>query len=122
MVLAAAKAICFDAKKDVDGKVAGYVAKVLALSEAGFDEPLAEGQEKGTARLGLVFSNYLPLWHAMKLASRIEGAVSPDVRQIFNKRLQSLEKLVKDAEAKARSGEEGRPRRALQMYDQLKAL
>jgi len=120
--MAAAKNIHSSAGKDTDGQVATYVAKALALSEAGFNEPLSDGQQKETARLGHVLGNHLPLWHGMKLATKIEGAVSPGIQQTFNKRLQSLEKSIKDAESNVRNADKYQPRRALQMYDQLKAL
>ena len=132
--LAAAKAVHVDAGKDQDSRVASYVAKVLALfddrelkpwdfsdSEA---QTLREKELKNYSlhRTGKYLVRRIPLWHGMKLASKVNGAIQPEVAKEFNERLRSLETNVRKAEAECREAVQHQPKKALIMFDQLQLL
>lgn len=140
--LAAAKSIQNHGKKDIDGKVASYTRRALALSEAGFDgiasesavkpdpadpeasEPSSESRASRSLmpRKGNFVIRYSPLWHGMKLASEVDGAISADIQASFNDRFKSLEQALKKTVAEIRSATEHQPKYALAMYDKLKSL
>ncbi len=130
--LAAAKAVHQHAGKDPDGRVASYIAKSLALLDGyEFEALTLEGPRTSSEadlkkhtlyRRGKHLVRTIPLWHGMKLASKVEGAVQPEVAKGFEERLRSLEMDIRTAEAECRAAEQHRPTKALQMFDQVLSL
>jgi hypothetical protein len=128
--LAAASAIDVNQGKDVDGKVASYVAKALVLSKDDFHlnatPPTISGPYMGGDIIWL--AGILPLFHGMKLATKIEGAIKPDLRATFDKRLQALQTKINAEEASARDSWDPKPENkkewplALLLIDQVNAL
>jgi phosphoglycolate phosphatase-like HAD superfamily hydrolase len=128
--LAAARAIDANEGKDVDGKVASYVAKALVLSQDNFHlnatPPDISGPYMGGGILWL--AGILPLFHGMKLATKIEGAIKPDLQATFDERFQALQNNINSEEASARENVDPHPESkkewplALLLIDQVNAL
>lgn len=132
--LAAAKAVHRHGSKDVDGTVAGYVAKLLTLTN-GYELkprdlsnseaqtlPGKELKKYSLYRKGKWLATTIPLWHGMKLASKVEGALRPESTQELNERLRSLEQNIRKAETECRESVQHQPKKALQMFDQVQSL
>ena len=131
--LAAARALNLDAGKDLDGRVASYLAKALVLSGQGVTPPSFTSEKKRTLsereleKLDVILNGaflfkLLPAWHGMKLASKVEGAVTPEIQATLAERIKSLEEHIEVAQSKCRKAPKHVPRRALNMYDQLQSL
>lgn len=129
--LAAAKSIDVNGGKDSEDQVASYVAKALALSKDGFnnDRSTAAAANPETKSASWILQsktnwlvNYVPLWHGMRLAARVDGAIKPGLRRDFDSRTKDLQKQIKAYEADVRQTQEGKPRLALQLYEQVRSL
>ena len=136
--MAAAKALCFEKGRDIDGSVARNVAKVLTLSRGHSadvgDFTMSEfehqnGRKKSNTKSSVAgqashrLENLLPLWSGMKFAIRVPGAVPKADSNVFDRRMQALDEQVAKAEREVRElfkGDENR--RGLLMLAKLREI
>jgi len=130
--LAAATAVNLNAGKDVDGKVAGYVTKMLAIHKtaaaAAVAVPFELSETEPTTRQ---IENWLPLWNGIKLALQVDsntgtgiiGTKGASLSQADDDSLRSmllgLDRAVQNARKKVVAEANGKPRRCLSMYEEL---
>lgn len=122
--MAAAKAQNTAGGKDIDGKVASYVIKSLALTHDGVQDSVLtltdrEGSAAELDSSSRHLENLLPLWNGLKLASQVDGITESKIGAELSARLQTVEQEVQAAAEKVKRLASGKPRRALQMYEQL---
>ncbi|ERF74061.1 hypothetical protein EPUS_03876 [Endocarpon pusillum Z07020] len=92
-------------------------SKILALFPK---EDLTINEDPSQARIQL--ERLLPLWAGMKLALKKNRLQAPTLRAQMRKDLDALTKFVEEAREKVNAASQGRPRRCLHMYDDLKDL
>lgn len=148
--MAAAKSIHHHGSKDPDGKVASYSRRALALSDplfksvsearANMDSDFDEAgnlvtepadprrtKRKPTksalaAMKGAFINDYLPLWHGMKLASRVQDAIGSDIKMTFDQRCAWLGEQLESRVAEIRSNPELQCKSALKRWEEVKSL
>jgi hypothetical protein len=109
--LTAAKALKIDNGKDVEGKVTSYATKLLALWKY---RPV-----KVTDRSERELEGWVPLLHGMRLALKVDGISSGEMGSLLKSRLEELEKAAQEIRTQVIEAANGKPRRCLQMYDNL---
>jgi hypothetical protein len=83
-------------------------------------QDLTINENPGLARLQM--ERWLPLWAGMKLAINAKSLEDPKLRSDVKQALQALTKAVEEAKVKVETASQGRPRRCLHMYNDLKDL
>ncbi len=92
-------------------------SKVLALFPR---EDLTVNEDPGQARMQL--ERLLPVWAGMKLARKKNRLQVPTLRTQMRKNIDALTKFIERAREKVDAASQGRPRRCLHMYNDLKDL
>lgn len=109
------------AAEELGDLIFGTVPKAAARVMAKWpQEDLTISEDAGLARIQL--ERWLPLWAGMKLAIKAKSLEDPKLRSDVKQALQALTKAVEQARTKVETASQGRPRRCLHMYNDLKDL
>ncbi len=92
-------------------------SQILALFP---EEDLTVNEDPSKTRIQL--ERLLPLWAGMKLAIKKKRVQAPTLRTQISRNLDALTKFVERAREQADAASQGRPRRCLHMYNDLKDL
>ena len=117
MELAAGRALHVDGGKDVHGKILNYARKTLAMCEP---ESFIPGNQVYDATHDL--ERWLPLWAGVKMALKIDNVDQSDLASALRDQLGRLDNGVNKARDTVVKDADGKPRRCLKMYDQLKSI
>ena len=119
--LTAAKAVLSLSRADpaTNSKVVDYAKKASTLLD--LDEGYLRLSEQ-KERVPLQLQAWLPLWAGMKLALQVPGMDSSDVGRALKRQLGGVTGAVAEAKQRVEREADGKPRRSLKMYEELKSI
>jgi hypothetical protein len=112
--LAAARVLHSNEGKDVDGKVVRYAENALILCQQTSFEP---GKDHVEAAKRL--ERWLPLWAGLKMAQKVDEVQQGILASNLREQAEKLECLIHEAKAQIEEEAKGKPRRCLNMYNEV---
>ena len=115
--LAAARATHINAGKDVDGKVIRYAKNALVLCQQSLVQSAKNHIE---AARGL--ERWLPLWAGFKVAQNVDTVRQSNLASSLRDQAEKLEVAINEAKTQVEEQAVGKPRRCLNMYNEVSSL
>ena len=115
--LAAARALHMNGAQDVDGKVMRYAENSLALCRQSSFQPGKDFIEAATK-----LERWLPLWAGLKMAQQVDGVRQIKLASDLREQAEKLEGPINEAKAQVEEQAGGKPRRCLNMYNEVGSL
>ena len=112
--LAAARALHMNGGKDVDGKVIRYAENALLLCQKGSSEPGKDHIEAATK-----LERWLPLWAGLNMAQKVDEVQQGTLAGSLKEQAERLGVVINEAKAQVEEQAMGKPRRCLNMYNEL---
>ena len=115
--LVAAQAVHVYGGKDVDGKVMRYAENALFLCRQSSFQPGKDYVEAATK-----LERWLPLWAGLKMAQKVDGVNQSNLASDLREEAEKLEAPINEAKAQVEGQANGKPRRCLNMYNEVESL
>ena len=115
--LATVRATHINAGKDVDGKVIRYTKNALVLCQQCLVQPAKDHIE---AARGL--ERWLPLWAGLKMAQKVDTVRQSNLASTLQEQAEKLEVAINEAKTQVEQQAAGKPRRCLNMYNEVSSL
>lgn len=115
--LAAARALHANVGKDVDGKVVRYAQNALVVCEKTSFQPGEDHVEAGT-----MLERSLPLWAGLKMAQKVDEMQQGTLASNLREQAEKLERVINKAKVQVEEQAKGKPRRCINIYNEVSAL
>jgi len=115
--LAAARALHMNDAKDVGGRVKRYAENALLLCRQNSFQP---GKDHIEAAKEL--ERWLPMWAGLKMAARVECAGQSGLSSDLREEAEKLQGPIEEAKSQVEQEAAGKPRRCLNMYNEVSSL
>lgn len=115
--LATARATHINAGKDVDGKVIRYVKNALVLCEHSLVRSAKDHIEAARK-----LERWLPLWAGLKMAQKVDTVRQSSLASNVREQAERLEVAINEAKKQVEEQAAGKPRRCLNMYNEVSSL